>query len=147
MDSWSAHASVGAWLWEGPLHPNPGLHGKPSAARPQSSLSPGLRHIVFRQRQLADGVPPCALALGKFEVADPRGISRQRKRGWWCVLGKGVGTERGWARRPTEAEGLGWVLLLRSRVGPGLRANTRVGVWGGATPVSAVNHSICAPVI
>lgn len=96
MDSWSAHA----WLWEGPLDPNPGLHGKPYSVIPQNSLCPGLRH--FRQRQLADGVPPCALALGKFEVADPRGIRLQRKSGWWwkwCVSGKG------WEQREDGPEG------------------------------------------
>ena len=31
-------------------------------------------------------MPPSALAIGKFEVADPRGIRLQRKRGWWWFV-------------------------------------------------------------
>lgn len=86
VGSWSAHVSPGAWLWEGPQHPNLGLPGKPQSAIPQNSLPPGPRHTAFRPRQLADGVPPSALAIGKFEVADPRGIRLQRKRGWWWFV-------------------------------------------------------------
>lgn len=74
-----------------PCTPNLELHGKPDSTTPQNSLPLGLRHTAFRPRQLADGVPPCALALGKLEVADLRGIRLQRKKGWW----KGVGTEDG----------------------------------------------------
>lgn len=95
----SARASPGAWLWEGPLHPDQGLRGKARSTVPQQSLHAGLRPMAFRTRQLADGVPPCALALGKLEVADPRGIRLQRKRGWWrCVCqGKGWGWQQdGW---------------------------------------------------
>lgn len=57
-------------------------------------------------------MPPCALALGKLEVADPRGIRLQRKKGWW----KGVGTKDGPGGQPK----------LRVYTG-----HCYSGVWGG----------------
>lgn len=111
-----------------PAPPNLGLHGKPHSATPQDSLPLGLRHTAFRPRQLADGVPPCALALGKLEVADPRGIRLQRKKGWWKGVGKEDGPEgqaklrvcAGHCYNGGEGGGLGGAVQVA-----GLRVNTR----------------------
>lgn len=65
-------------------------------------------------------MPPCALALGKFEVADPRGTRLQRKSGWWwkwCVSGKG------WEQREDGSEG---------QAMPGVCAGPALVVQGGA---------------